>query len=151
MWRVMCWWNSLRKSAERGQCCSQRPRSFWSAALPNSSASLKVPMGTDSWDEVGMSIKLLTYAHAGAHGLRCLQQWRRFLLTSFRQRKIHWKMCKDIYMAFLCQDTSQPQLDKVFWLYFARRRRGEASCLLQCKQTRWSETAGEIKASSSTL
>ena len=38
----------MRKSAERGQC-SQRPRSFWSVALPNSSASLKVPMGTDSW------------------------------------------------------------------------------------------------------
>ena len=46
--------------------------------------------------EVGTSIELLTYAHAGAHGLRCLQQWRRFPLTSFCQRKIHSKMCKDV-------------------------------------------------------
>ena len=84
-------------------------------------------------DEVGASIELLTFAHAGAHGLRCLQQWRRSRLTSFRQRKIHSKMCKDIYMVFLMSKHQPTPTRQGILILFCKKetRRGELFASMQ--------------------
>ena len=90
-------------------------------------------------DEAGTSVELLTCVHAEAHGVLCLQQWRCFPLTSFRQRNSHSKMFKDIYMVFLMSKHQRtPTWQGILILFFKKeKRRGELFASMQTSMIKW--------------